>query len=148
MKKGLTVTLVAAIVVLAGCETTDSKVWTWNQRQALARSGGDIAMTALIDQGVDKAEAVEVCKAIAEYIENGAMSKIVFQKYVTDKVPTAYADWADALFLILDNVGLEEQIPPEIRTAILSFLNDGALYGAKLYSDEHAPKSESTNGGS
>jgi hypothetical protein len=103
-------------------------------------------MTALIDQGVDKVEAVEVCKAIAAYIEDGSMSKAMFQKYVTDKIPPAYADWADALFLVLENVELQEQIPPEIRTALLSFLNDGALYGAKLYKDEHAPKEEPTNG--
>ena len=141
---GLIVVMVAAWG-LAGCVHTGGdggKVWTWNQRQALSRSGGDIAMTALLDQGVDKKEAVEICKAVAEYVEDGALSKAMFQKYVIDRIPVQYADWADALFLILENVGLEEKIPPEIRAALLSFLNDGAIYGANLYKDEHRPKPE------
>jgi len=146
MKRAWSLILVSVMVVATGCQNTqgggDSNVWTWNQRQALSRSGGDIAMIALLDQGADKAEAIEICQAIAEYVQDGALSKAMFQKYVIDKIPPQYADWADALFLILDNVGLEEKIPSEIRDAILSFLNDGAIYGAGLYKDEHKPKPE------
>jgi len=133
----------AVAATLTGCASMGGgKVWTWNQRQALSRSGGDIAMTALLDQGVDKAEAVEVCRSIAEYLESGAVSKEVFQKYVYKLVPVAYADWVDALFLVIGNVELEEQIPAEVRTALVSFLRDGALYGAGLYKDEHKPAEE------
>jgi len=139
MRNWAVAAIVAGMAFLPGCKTTDDSFWTWNQRQALARSGGDVAMTALIDQGVNKAEAVEVCMAILRYVESGDMSKAVFQKYVLEKIPPAYVDWADALFVVLDNVGLEEQIPPEVRTALISFLRDGAIYGASLYKDGHKP---------
>jgi hypothetical protein len=65
---------------------------------------------------------------------------------VYEVIPVRYADWADALLTVVDEVPLEQKIPPEIRDALLSFLRDGALYGASLYDDSKKPEASSGGG--
>ena len=101
---GMAVAVLMMVFALlaSGCASS-GKVWTWNQRQALSRSGGDVAMTALLDQGVDKAEAVELCNALIVFLESGDVSRAVFQKHVYEVIPVRYADWADALLTVVDD---------------------------------------------
>jgi len=128
---------------LMGC-TGVGKVVTWNMRQSGYRSAGDIAMTALLDQtNVEKTEAKEFCEAAIAFLEEGSTTKHLFQAKVRDIAPAKFVDYIDALFVVIPNrVGLNDQIPDNVKTGLLSFLRDGAVYAIGLYKDEHKPPAQ------
>ena len=136
------------VVVLAMCLTTGcaslfgtgaggQQVWTYNLQQSLARSGGDVAMTMVLDQGVPKAEAVRVCNVLISLIGsnvsradleaqlNAQVAAIPLLKSLVEKLESA----------IPASIGGTDQIPQNIKDILLSFLKDGAVYGAGLYKD-------------
>jgi len=133
MKKIL---LLAVLVLMTGCQTT--KVWTYNMKQATARGSGDVAMTALLDQGVKKEEAEAFCKAAIKWLEEGKLTKVLLKDKCYELLKKhdrlQYADYLDALFAVIpSDVGYNQELPPEVRTALISFLKDGALHGSGLY---------------
>ena len=136
-------TVVALVLFCCGCQTTN--VWTPNMRNSAARSAGDMAMTAVLDQGVDKAEAESFCKAMIKWLESGTFTKLVFREKCYDLLEKhdrlKYVDYLDALFaLIPSQVGYHDQIPPDIKEALISFLKDGALHSSALYKPQELPE--------
>jgi hypothetical protein len=104
--------------------------------QSLSRSGGDIAMTEALDKGVDKAKAKEFVQALIDLIEKGQLNKNLLQieanaLAVKYGIPSAYVS---ALVAVIPNdVGVNDLIPDKWKTALLSFLRDGAMRAADLY---------------
>jgi hypothetical protein len=131
--------MLAAAAMLTGCVTTDDtgkkKVsYTQNMQQATWRSGGDLAMTALLDSGADSEEAVKYVNAVIAFLEEGDTTKELFRVKVLALAPFGYSDYVDALIAVVpSSVSWNEKIPANIRTGLVSFLKDGALHGASLY---------------
>lgn len=142
--KTMKVLVVAMLaVVMTGCVTTDEETgkkkvsYTYNMQQATWRSGGDLAMTALLDTGIDKAEAVEFANAVVAFLESGEIVKSVFRAKVLEVAPVGYADYVDALFSVVPSeVSFNEKIPENVRTGLVSFLKDGAGRAAELYRED------------
>ena len=141
-----TVSLIAVVLVMClttGCASLfgtgsgGQQVWTYNLQQSLARSGGDVAMTMVLDQGVPKAEAVNVCNVLISLIGsdvsradleaqlNAQVAAIPLLKSLVDKLESA----------IPASIGGTDKIPQNVKDILLSFLKDGAVYGASLYKD-------------
>jgi hypothetical protein len=143
MKRILMVCLaVVAGAFLSGCVatgtggSTGNKVWTYNLQQALARSGGDVAMTMVLDQGVNKKDAVGLVEAIIVFIESSDATIAMLNAKLDDlklKQPQ-YAGFIDKLSAAIPG-GASGQIPPDVKAVLLSFLRDGAVYGATCYKD-------------
>lgn len=143
-----TIMVITLALVVSGCVTTDPETgkkkatYTYNMQQATWRAGGDLAMTALLDTGVNKAEAVEFANAVVAFVEDGEIVKAVFQAKVLEVAPQGYADYIDALFSVVPSeVGLNQKIPEKVRIGLVSFLKDGAGRGAELYRDDKKPNS-------
>jgi len=134
--------LVLALVVLTmtGCSTLGDggqPVWTYNLQQSLARSGGDVAMTMLLDQGVPKDKAVVVVNVLIRIVESNTSRKEI-EAALDAQVALlpAIAGIVDKLKKVVPaSVGGTDKIPAEVKDILLSFLKDGALYGASLYKD-------------
>jgi hypothetical protein len=142
MKRIMTVGLaMLAGLMLAGCATTggsgeSSKIWTYNLQQALARSGGDVAMTMVLDQGVNKKDAVGLVEAIIVFIESSDATVALLNAKLADmkvKQPQ-FAKFIDKLSAAIPG-GAAGAIPPDVKAVLLSFLRDGAVYGATCYKD-------------
>jgi len=132
------------VVLLVGCQSMNDGNLSYNMTQSVARSGGDVAMTALLDEGVDATQAREYVTAIAKLLEDGTLSKATLrtgcQSIATKLKLTGVADYIDALMVIVPSKVAEyQQIPPEYRAAILSFLNDGAIRALDLYKADKKP---------
>lgn len=140
MNKMTLMVALATAVLFTGCVTTDSgekKNFSYNMQQATWRSGGDLSMTALLDSGVDKTEAVNFANAIAAFVEDGTITKELFKAKVLSVAPFGYSDYIDALFSVIPSeVSLNEKIPENVRIGLSSFLKDGAIRGAELYNVE------------
>ena len=138
-------------LVLTGCVTTGggssgNAIWTYNLQQSLARSGGDVAMTMVLDQGVNKKDAVGLVEAIIVFIENSDATYAVLNAKLADlkvKQPQ-YAKFIDKFSAAIPG-GSAGQIPPEAKAILLSFLRDGAIYGATMYKDAMKLKMVSAN---
>jgi hypothetical protein len=135
--------LVLALVVLTttGCATLFGEggqpVWTYNFQQSLARSGGDVAMTMLLDQGCPKAKAVEVVNVLIRIVESNVSRKEIEAELDAQvALLPAIAGIVDKLKKVVPaSVGGTDKIPAEVKDILLSFLKDGALYGASLYKE-------------
>ena len=143
MKAFLGVVVLTACLMTTGCASLfgtgagGQQVWTYNLQQSLARSGGDVAMTMVLDQGVPKAEAVNVCNVLISLIGsdvsradleaqlNAQVAAIPLLKSLVDKLESA----------IPASIGGTDKIPQNVKDILLSFLKDGAVYGASLYKD-------------
>jgi len=129
----------------AGCATTggstgetSNKVWTYNLQMSLARSGGDVAMTMALDQGVDKVDAVRLCDALIAFLKGGDVTVAAFNAKVADLTAKSpqFGKFVNKLNSAVPlGLGKAEQIPPEVKDVLLSFLEDGAVYGAGKYKD-------------
>ena len=141
MKTLVTLALVFACIGLTGCGTFGSKkVWTYNLQQSLCRSGGDVAMTMILDQGVNKDEAVALCNALIKFLESDPTATVISFKLqvnaFVEKNPS-FANFVNRLFLVIpSDVGDYVQIPSQVKSSLLSFLKDGAVYGAGLYKSQ------------
>lgn len=117
---------------------TTGKVWTYNLQQALARSGGDVAMTMALDQGVSKQDAVGLCNALIVFIEGGDVTLAALNAKINDLSANKpqFASFVGKLNSAIPlGIGKTERIPPEVKSVLLSFLRDGAVYGATMYKD-------------
>ena len=127
--------LVLIAVLGGGCQTTDV---SWNMTQSLSRSGGDIAMTALLDEGTDAKIAREYVDALILLIQDETLDKaalhdaaIALANKIGLKNAAAYID---ALIAVIPSrVEEVNKIPADVRTALVSFLKDGALRAMDLY---------------
>lgn len=128
--------------LIFGC--TPKRVVTYNLKHSGYRSAGDIAVTVLLDQtDVDKAEVLRFCRAAIAFLESGATTKRLFQETIRELAPVAFTDYIDALFVVVPNsVDMNEEIPPDVREGLLSFLRDGAVRAIGLYKEEHHPNNE------
>ena len=140
MKQIMMVGVAVMCMALVGCVTTGGTstgaIWTYNLQQALARSGGDVAMTMVLDQGVNKKDAVGLVEAIIVFIENSDATYAVLNAKLADlkvKQPQ-YAKFIDKFSAAIPG-GSAGQIPPETKVILISFLRDGAIYGATMYKD-------------
>lgn len=143
MKRYL-VLLVAAVLVMVGtgCGTTtggdESAKLSFNMTQSISRGSGDVAMTALLDQGVDPVKAKEYVQGLAELVGKGDVDKQALHDAAIAlanklKIKGA-ADYIDALLVVIpSHVKWNEKIPEQYRTALVSFLNDGAIRAVELY---------------
>jgi hypothetical protein len=136
------------LVLTTGCVTLEEKGYSYNLQQATARSTGDLAMTALLDEGVNQAEAVSFCNAVIKFVEDGAITKSLLREGVANLLATKfnrpeYVNYSDSIFLFIPSqIDANQKIPADIRKAILSFLKDGALHGAALYDPSRPPKDD------
>jgi hypothetical protein len=143
--------MIVCMVLAAGCATTGgtgegSKIWTYNLQQALARCGGDVAMTMVLDQGVNKKDAVGLVEAIIVFIESSDVTVAMLNAKLADlkvKQPQ-YAGFVDKLSAAVPS-GTVGAIPPDVKAVLLSFLRDGAVYGATMYKDGMKLKMVSAN---
>lgn len=146
MKKLLSVWLVVSVALLCpGCallggyQGDGPRFWTYNLKQSLARSGGDVAMTMALDQGVDKKVAVGFCEAIIALFQQDAnVTGLTLKAKLAElaKQNPALTSLANKLLDVLPTSLVDtEALPPEIKDAIISFLRDGAIYGATMYKD-------------
>jgi hypothetical protein len=140
--------MVVVIVMMTGCASTEGGKLSWNMTQSVSRSGGDVAMTALLDEGVDAKKAREYVSALIQLIEKGDINKAALRTAALDLAKklklTGVADYIDALLAVVPgHVEEYQKIPPEVRTAIVSFLRDGAVHALDLYKADKAPKPES-----
>jgi len=135
---------IVPVLLFTGCasigpqsDDPNQKV-SWNMTQSLSRSGGDIAMTAVLDTGVNKDEAVKFVQALIDLLKQGQIQRDVFRTQVYALAKGRYADYIDTLFLLIpSSIGPTTYIPEDIKQVLLSFLQDGALYAAKLYDPSH-----------
>jgi hypothetical protein len=136
--------MVVAIMMLTGCLTTDGGKLSWNMTQSVSRSGGDVAMTALLDEGVDAGKAREYVAALIPLIEKGDIDKVALRQGCLDIAAklklTGVADYIDALMIVIPGkIGEYEKIPVEYREALVSFLRDGATHALDLYKADKKP---------
>ncbi len=134
---------VCAGLMLSGCATTggggdDGKILTYNMTQSLSRSGGDIAMTELLDLGVDAKTAREYVNGLILLIKQGDLDKTALRTAalaLAEKLKIkGAADYIDALLAVIpSHVKWNEKIPEPYRTALVSFLQDGAIRALDLY---------------
>ena len=142
------VTLVLMLVVgfcMVGCETTKM---TWNQQHMLAVGvGANVVVPVLDYTDTTKAQVSEFTTALIAFIDKGDISKkmlrdeaaVIAAKLHIEK----YENYIDAIIAVLpSSTDLNEKIPEEYRSLLLSALRDGALYGVKLYNDDHVPAAE------
>ena len=136
--------LCISVMFVCGLGCTPKKVMTWNLKHSGYRSAGDISVTALLDQtGVDKAEVLEFCEAAIAFLESGSTTKHLFQVKIRELASAKFVDYIDALFVVIPNrVKLNDQIPPEVKDGLLSFLRDGAVHAVGLYKEEHRPSDD------
>lgn len=128
--------VLALIAVLgSGCQSTGV---SWNMTQSLSRSGGDVAMTALLDEGTDAKIAREYVDALIMLIQDETLDKaalhdaaIALANKLGLKNAAAYID--ALLAVIPSHVKEIDKIPADVRTALVSFLKDGALRAMDLY---------------
>jgi hypothetical protein len=133
---------VVAVVVLmlgTGCTSTNGGL-SWNMRQSLLRGGGDIAATVALDEGVNKAELQQFTEAVVKLIEQGTLTKGIFEAKVKEIAGTKYVDYVDRLFAVIPSeLGVADLIPADVKAYLLSFLKYGGLYGMSLYDDSRKP---------
>jgi len=107
---------------------------SWNMTQSLSRCGGDVAMTALLDSGINKDEATKFVQAIIDLLKQGQIQRDTFRTAVVAIAKGKYTDYIDSLFLVIpSSIGATDYIPEDIRQILISFLQDGALHAAALY---------------
>lgn len=147
MKKFLGLVCLAGLLAVApGCAMlginysgSGPKFWTYNLKQSLARSGGDVAMTMVLDQGVDKKVAVGFCESvIALFQQDANITSAAFKEKICADAACnpALSGLADkAIALLPSDLVDTEAMPPEIKDAIVSFMRDGAIYGATMYKE-------------
>jgi hypothetical protein len=133
----------ALMVMGSGCTTTggggeDGAKLSYNMAQSLSRGGGDIAMTALLDEGVDPKMAREYVLGLSEIIGKGDLDKTALRDaalaLATKCKIKGAAEYIDALLVVIpSHVKWNEKIPEQYRTALVSFLNDGAIRALDLY---------------
>jgi len=134
--------MVSCLVFAQGCKTTGAGTdLSYNMKQAVSRSAGDVAMTALLDDGADAKQAGEYVQGLVKLFEVAKLDKATFRMAAHSTAKrvglTDAADYIDVLVSIVpSDVGEIEQIPLKYRKALLSFLQDGALRALALYTTE------------
>lgn len=128
------------MLMVTGCQSfgpqpdnQDQKV-SWNMTQSISRSGGDIAMTALLDSGINKDEATKFVQAVIDLLKQGQIQRDTFRTAVVSISKGKYSDYIDSLFMVIpSSIGATDYIPEDIKQILISFLQDGALHAAALY---------------
>ena len=123
---------------MVGCNHT--KILTWNMQQATYRSAGDIAMTGLLDANVSQPEATRYVRALVAFLERGEVTKAALRDAVYAAIPdgqqAAFRPYVDSLLLVIPSqIQANQQIPLDVRIALISFLRDGALRASELYQE-------------
>ena len=141
MKRVMIALMVASAILVTGCQSTSGGKLSFNMTQSLSRGAGDAAMTALLDEGVDAKQARAYVIAISEVIGKGEIDKYTLRTAcysIAKKLKlTNIGSYIDALMLVIPGEIAEYQkIPEQYRTAILSFLDDGAIRALDLYKAE------------
>lgn len=144
MKRALAGLMVIVVVMMTGCASFSDKKLSWNMTQSVSRSGGDVAMTALLDEGVDAKKSREYVAALIQLIEKGDIDKVALRQACLDTAAklklTGVADYIDALMVVVPGrIGDYEKIPLKYREALVSFLRDGATHALDLYKADKKP---------
>jgi len=147
MRQALAGLTVVIIVMVTGCASTDGGKLSWNMTQSVSRSGGDVAMTALLDEGVDAKKAREYVAALIKLVDAGDIDKVALRQACLDIAArlklTGIADYIDALMVVIPGkIGEYEKIPLPVREALVSFLRDGATRALDLYKADKKPASD------
>lgn len=142
------IALVAMSVLMTGCQSMSGGSMSYNMRQSVSRSGGDVAMTALLDEGVDAKKAREYVVALTRFVEKGDVDKIALRQAclsIAEKLKlTGVAEYVDALMIVIPGeIGEYQKIPEKYRKALVSFLRDGATRALDLYKADEKPVLES-----
>lgn len=146
MRHIVTLAAVLAILLGTGCASTEGHALSYNMTQSVSRSAGDIAMTALLDEGVDEVKARKYAEALAELVQ-GDLSKAILREEafrLADKFGlTGAADYIDALLSIVPSeISAVEKIPEKYHHALSSFLRDGAIRAMDIYDFSRAPRGD------
>jgi len=125
-------------VLSSGCASTEGKALSYNMTQSVARSGGDVAMTALLDEGVDSDKARRYALALAELVQSGDINKALLREKAYELALkyelNGAADYIDTLLAVIpSSVGEVNFLPAKYKDAIVSFLKDGAVRAMDLY---------------
>ena len=138
--------IVIVMFLMAGCVTNEKL--SWNMTQSVSRSGGDIAMTALLDEGADPVLARKYVNALIELIQDETLNKQALRDAAVAlanklKLKNA-ATYIDALIVVIPSHVKEiDKIPEDVRTALVSFLRDGAVRSLDLYDFKKVKESDS-----
>ena len=119
-----------------GGEGPANKIWTYNLQQSLARGGGDVAMTMVLDQGVPKDKAVEAVNDIIKLIQERNLTKaavLAGLQTLAKKYPQEALLINQVGLIIPNDVGPDVVMPEDVKVLLMSFLKDGALHAADLY---------------
>ena len=99
-------------------------------------------MTMVLDQGCPKAQAVEVVNVLIKVIESNVSREQVEAEI--DAQVALFPALAGVVYRIKIAIPASvvgtDKIPDDVRVTLLSFLRDGALYGASLYKDDEKSK--------
>lgn len=144
MKRVVIALMVMSVMFMTGCQSMSDGKLSYNMTQSLSRSGGDVAMTALLDEGVDAKKSREYVAALTELIEKGELSKIALRQACLDLAVklkiTGAANYIDALMIVIPSrIAEYQEIPKDIRIALVSFLRDGATRALDLYKTDKKP---------
>ena len=135
------------ILLMTGCASLNDGKLSWNMTQSVSRSGGDMAMTALLDEGIDAKKTREYVAALIKLIEKGGIEKVALRQACLDIAAklklTGISDYIDALMVVIPGkIGEYEKIPLQYREAIVSFLRDGATHALDLYKPGKLPETQ------
>ena len=134
-------------MLVTGCQSLNNGKLSYNMTQSVSRSGGDVAMTALLDEGIDAGKAREYVAALTKFVEKGDIDKTALRQAclsIADKLKlTGVAEYIDALMIIIPGeIGEYQKIPEKYRIALVSFLRDGATRALDLYKADEKPVHE------
>ena len=137
--------LTVIMAVMCGCASTRDGL-SYNMTQSASRSAGDIAVTALLDEGKDAEKIKAYITSMVEFLESGettlskeALKSAAFKIATKVKLEDA-SDYIDALISVVPSkIKGGEKIPDEYKDALLSFLKDGALRAMELYDVSKKP---------
>jgi hypothetical protein len=137
------ITIWASVIILAmntGCKHTDGEdgPFSYNMKMSVSRSAGDVAMTALLDEGVSPEKATKYVDGLIQLFDEGTLNKVMLReaaaRLANELELGTVADYIDAFIIVIPNeIGEIDNIPQTVRNALVSFLRDGAKRALILY---------------
>lgn len=147
MRKTLVGFMVLAIVLMTGCASMNDGKLSYNMTQSVSRSAGDVSMTALLDEGVNPKVVREYVNGLITLVQDETLDKMALRDAIfalaTKLKLKNMSSYIDALIAVIpSHVSVVDKIPPDVRTALVSFLKDGALKGLDFYDPKRPPVKE------